>query len=657
MVLCIALLALLSVTFAAVDDPIHIANAGCSAVLTTVPGQTIYRIQCLLTTCSSGVVGSNPYTLTSPICAAARHARVLVNASQIITVVTTSAVSFSASTSSGVVSSASGSAAAAFRVHSTISSCREGFLCDRPETPCPYGTYAPQCAIPGYQCNLAGQAGSSVAHAFRCHVGNCSSTCLPCPAGSRCKLGVKEDCPVGQYGIGTDDCFLCLPGSVATTVGSQNCSCCPAGYQSGHMRAKCQPCYFNEVSDGECDRCRSCPNSTYCPCLLFPCSNGRRCVNTPRTTYGFTCALCPDGFENSGGDCIDANECSQNPCPSASTCSNSFGSFTCVCSLGTTGSFVGTGSDGIAAAARFSCVDVNECLVNNGGCHVQRTCANSFGSFQCGPCASSGGYEFATDGQFGCARILPIYSLAGTVVDAVSYVALSGAVVSMPALGFQVTTGSSGTFVINGIPQSSSVYTLQVTRSGYLATSRDVLISANGTNVNLALSRTLNPGQFRFVLSWIEQPQISTCSDLDSHIYSTFCHAYYARASCSSNGHSITLDRDDTQWGGPETMTVTESNGATSVYNHYVYIYNDPASFVGSMAQVSFFTERGLNMTISVEAGPTTVPGVRSNWRFWHTFSLNTATGAVNVVNRITCDTSLSTGSTGRVGENGNRNC
>jgi hypothetical protein len=154
---------------------------------------------------------------------------------------------------------------------------------------------------------------------------------------------------------------------------------------------------------------------------------------------------------------------------------------------------------------------------------------------------------------------------------------------------------------------------------------------------------------------------------------------------CSSGGHKITLDRDDIDWGGPETMTITETGGASSVYHHYVYIYSDPGTYVGSLAQVSLYTDRGLNQTISVEDGPTTAPGVQSNWRFWHTFrcvcisnkyarvllcdiyihvlciverrSVNTGTGVVNVVNKVSCDTTLSTGSTQAYGEWGSRNC
>ena len=38
------------------------------------------------------------------------------------------------------------------------------------------------------------------------------------------------------------------------------------------------------------------------------------------------------------------------------------------------------------AAAGTSCVDVNECADNNGGCNENRECLNDEGSFSCGEC-------------------------------------------------------------------------------------------------------------------------------------------------------------------------------------------------------------------------------------------------------------------------------
>ena len=44
------------------------------------------------------------------------------------------------------------------------------------------------------------------------------------------------------------------------------------------------------------------------------------------------------------------------------------------------------------------CLDVNECLKDNGGCDSNRKCINSAGSMKCGDCASG----WVNDGDKGC---------------------------------------------------------------------------------------------------------------------------------------------------------------------------------------------------------------------------------------------------------------
>ena len=46
----------------------------------------------------------------------------------------------------------------------------------------------------------------------------------------------------------------------------------------------------------------------------------------------------------------------------------------------------------------MNCLDVNECLDNNGGCHSKRTCTNTMGGRTCGNCKSG----YINDGDTGC---------------------------------------------------------------------------------------------------------------------------------------------------------------------------------------------------------------------------------------------------------------
>ena len=74
--------------------------------------------------------------------------------------------------------------------------------------------------------------------------------------GNACKFGVKQDCEAGTAGNGVS-CEFCPPGRISTLVNSVSCYCCPPGYESSHKKIMCDPCAFNERSDG-CQQCVSC---------------------------------------------------------------------------------------------------------------------------------------------------------------------------------------------------------------------------------------------------------------------------------------------------------------------------------------------------------------------------------------------------------------
>jgi fibrillin 1 len=228
--------------------------------------------------------------------------------------------------------------------------------------------------------------------------------------------------------------------------GTRACSGCPAGYFKVPNTEICQDineCTFN---NGGCDTWRSCINtvgSFSCgPCATgsvlvgFTCvdvnecavNNGgcdqspyRSCMNSP--TLSFTCGPCPTGFYDVDGyHCHDIDECtssSTNNCIlSTQNCINTNGSFTCVCKPGYV--LVGGlcqppqanlcdltpeegGCDplqkckkdknknyyctdcpkGYLTVNGNTCVDINECSSNNGGCGTNKQCMNTLGSRTC----------------------------------------------------------------------------------------------------------------------------------------------------------------------------------------------------------------------------------------------------------------------------------
>uniref|UniRef100_A0A3Q0RLU4 Latent-transforming growth factor beta-binding protein 2 n=1 Tax=Amphilophus citrinellus TaxID=61819 RepID=A0A3Q0RLU4_AMPCI len=107
------------------------------------------------------------------------------------------------------------------------------------------------------------------------------------------------------------------------------------------------------------------------PCATTPAICGRgRCI--PVQT-GYTCH-CEPGFELSAlqTNCIDVNECDEDPCEGKGRCINSYGSYTCQCH---------SGYSQVITQNRKFCQDINECSMPN-KCQNGK-CVNTEGSYTC----------------------------------------------------------------------------------------------------------------------------------------------------------------------------------------------------------------------------------------------------------------------------------
>ena len=87
---------------------------------------------------------------------------------------------------------------------------------------------------------------------------------------------------------------------------------------------------------------------------------------------GAAMCTCRPGYTGDGLGCIDVNEClvDRGGCAVDATCTNTPGSRTCVCNAG----YAGNG---------LSCADVDECATQNGGCSADATCTNRLGFRTC----------------------------------------------------------------------------------------------------------------------------------------------------------------------------------------------------------------------------------------------------------------------------------
>ena len=96
------------------------------------------------------------------------------------------------------------------------------------------------------------------------------------------------------------------------------------------------------------------------------CPDNQVCHNTEDSYF---CG-CPRGYAlHSSGQCKDVDECDETT-DCQHTCQNTEGSFYCTCDVG-----YELSSDG------YSCDDIDECQVSNGGCEFG--CRNTIGSYQC----------------------------------------------------------------------------------------------------------------------------------------------------------------------------------------------------------------------------------------------------------------------------------
>ncbi|XP_070175505.1 uncharacterized protein [Littorina saxatilis] len=163
-------------------------------------------------------------------------------------------------------------------------------------------------------------------------------------------------CPNG-YSLAADgtsckdvnECSLNLCSQNCTnTDGSYTCSCYP-GYVLDDDKVTCTACPANQYGE-------SC--SSMCECRgQGTCDSVRGCV-------------CTSGW--SGVNChVDVNEClNANVCPASQVCSNTNGSFTCVCPTG------------FAISNVTQCVDINECLTPTLH-NCEQVCSNTLGSYVC----------------------------------------------------------------------------------------------------------------------------------------------------------------------------------------------------------------------------------------------------------------------------------
>jgi len=197
------------------------------------------------------------------------------------------------------------------------------------------------------------------------------------------------------------------------------------------------------------------------------------------------------------------------------------------------------------------------------------------------------------------------------------------------AAAAETVSNSDGTFSVT-LP--AGTYTAEASKEGYITEYKNLVSQSAGSEQNITLTPELGDGEWRFVLTWGEQPY-----DLDSHLTGPTVsgdrfHVYYSAKNAYANSEELAnLDVDDITSYGPETVTIvklTEGKYRYSIHDYTNRYSSNSSAMSNSNAVVKVYNGSNLIKTFHI---PTNVEGT-----LWTVFELeNNTITPINEISQI----------------------
>jgi pimeloyl-ACP methyl ester carboxylesterase len=179
----------------------------------------------------------------------------------------------------------------------------------------------------------------------------------------------------------------------------------------------------------------------------------------------------------------------------------------------------------------------------------------------------------------------------------------------------KVITNSSGQFTVSGLEPGN--YSVLVTRAGYTDELQGRVTIAQGTVLSLSLLRVLANGEASVTLRWANASAgPNVVRDLDSHLLRFSAngridyHIYYGQRTVT--GLLDSLDRDDTDYEGPETITI--GLDTTKNYTYFVHQFSSTGTIVQSFPRVY--------LRLGTRTESFAPPSIQGSPRYWRVFDI-----------------------------------